>query len=48
MRGTGTWMPSLLQKLGSKVGLKNAESLTGSISAEASVSTQQVPGAGAE
>lgn len=34
-----TWMPSLLEELGSKVGLENSDSLTGSISAEAGVST---------
>lgn len=48
MRDTGTWMPFLLQELGSKIGLENPESLIGSISAEAGVSTQQVPEAGAE
>lgn len=48
MRGTGAWMPFLLQELGSKAELENAESLTGSIPAEAGVSTQQVPEAGAE
>ena len=40
--GTGTGMPSLLQELGSKVQLENAESLTGSISAEAGVSTKSL------
>lgn len=34
-----TGMPSLLQERGSKVQLENAESLTGSISAKAGVST---------